>query len=85
MSLVYVAPLLDVLLGGWSLRLAGGLTYILMAVSFQPMLRYYRLSPVWGLALPVIGAVYGVFYDPIGGANLAGTRRSVEGPWSTRR
>ena len=23
-----------------------------MALSFQPTLRFYRLSPLWGLALP---------------------------------
>ena len=32
-----------------------------MAISFQPMLRLYRLSPLWGLALPVIGLLYTVF------------------------
>jgi hypothetical protein len=32
-----------------------------MAASFQPMLRYYRLSPLWGVALPVIGAIYTAF------------------------
>ena len=61
MSLVYAAPLLDVLFGGAGLRAAGGLTYVLMALSFQPVLRYYRRSPAWGLALPIIGTVYGLF------------------------
>ena len=61
MSLVYAAPPLALLLGGPSLRVAGGLTYFLMALSFQPMLRFYRLSPAWGLALPIIGTVYGLF------------------------
>jgi hypothetical protein len=32
-----------------------------MALAFQPMLRFYRLSPIWGLFLPVIGALYTVF------------------------
>jgi hypothetical protein len=32
-----------------------------MAVAFGPMLRFYRLSPFWGLALPLIGALYGAF------------------------
>jgi hypothetical protein len=30
-------------------------------VTFQPMLRFYRLSPLWGLVLPVIGAFYAGF------------------------
>jgi len=25
-----------------------------MAISFQPILRFYRLSPLWGMALPAI-------------------------------
>ena len=61
MLLVYAAPLLDVVFGGPGLRLTGGAAYLLMAVSFQPMLRFYKLSPTWGLALPVIGAAYGLF------------------------
>jgi hypothetical protein len=32
-----------------------------MALAFQPMLRFYRRSPLWGLALPVIGGLYTVF------------------------
>jgi hypothetical protein len=33
----------------------------MMALAFQPMLRFYRVSPLWGLALPVIGAAYTLF------------------------
>jgi hopene-associated glycosyltransferase HpnB len=33
----------------------------LMVISFQPFLRYYRRSPLWGLALPLIGALYTAF------------------------
>jgi hypothetical protein len=29
-----------------------------MAISFQPMLRFYRMSPLWGLALPAIAVAY---------------------------
>ena len=32
-----------------------------MAISFQPMLRLYRRSPLWGPALPIIGALYSLF------------------------
>ena len=34
------------------------LAWVAMAVSFQPMLRFYGVSPLWGIALPVIGLVY---------------------------
>ena len=42
-------------------RLAGWLAWMIMAVMFQPILRFYRLSPLWGLALPLIGAFYAGF------------------------
>jgi hypothetical protein len=32
-----------------------------MFVAFQPTLRLYRLSPLWGLALPAIALEYVVF------------------------
>ncbi len=41
---------------------AGGLfAWTAMAICFQPMLRFYRRSPLWGLALPLIGLLYAVF------------------------
>jgi hypothetical protein len=42
-------------------RWLGLAAWALMAVSFQPMLRYYRLSPLWGIAMPLIGAIYTAF------------------------
>ncbi|HEY4253153.1 MAG TPA: glycosyltransferase [Roseomonas sp.] len=56
----WTAPLLAVFGGGWA-QLCGALAWLLMALSFQPMLRFYRVSPLWGLALPVIGAAYTLF------------------------
>ena len=32
-----------------------------MALAFQPTLRLYGRSPLWGLALPAIGALYSGF------------------------
>ena len=61
MLLVYAAaPVLAALGGGWA-RWMGAAAWALMAISFQPMLRYYRLSPLWGPALPLIGAIYTAF------------------------
>jgi hopene-associated glycosyltransferase HpnB len=60
MGLVYMAPLAALFFGGTP-ALLGLLTYLLMALSFQPMLRFYRVSPLWGLALPAIGAAYTLF------------------------
>ena len=58
MLLVYAAaPVLTVFADG-PVRWLGLGAWALMAASFQPMLRYYRLSPLWGFALPLIGAIY---------------------------
>jgi hypothetical protein len=32
-----------------------------MAIAFQPTLRFYRLSPLWGIALPAIALQYLIF------------------------
>lgn len=61
MVLTYLAaPALALFGSGWA-QLAGAAAWLLMALSFQPMLRFYRVSPLWGLALPLIGATYTLF------------------------
>jgi hopene-associated glycosyltransferase HpnB len=58
LALVYAVPPALALFGsGWA-RIAGGAAWTLMAVSFQPMLAFYRRSPLWGVALPLIAAFY---------------------------
>jgi len=32
-----------------------------MALAFQPISRFYRVSPLWGVALPAIAATYMAF------------------------
>ncbi|UFN49674.1 glycosyltransferase [Roseomonas sp. OT10] len=61
MALVYLAPPLLALFGTGAARWCGLAAWGLMALAFQPMLRFYRVSPLWGLALPVIGAAYTLF------------------------
>ncbi len=61
MLVLYALPPLAALDPSGPAGLAGLLAWFAMAVSFQPMLRFYKLSPVWGLALPAIGIVYTVF------------------------
>jgi hypothetical protein len=41
--------------------MAGWLACLLMLIAMQPILRYYRLSPLWSFALPVIAAFYAFF------------------------
>jgi len=61
MGVVYLAPPLLTLLADGSARWLGLGAWLVMAITFQPMLRFYRQSPLWGLALPAIGAAYTVF------------------------
>lgn len=58
LSLMYLAPPLLALLGTGAAQIAGIATWALMMLAFQPMLRFYRRSPLWGIALPLIAAFY---------------------------
>jgi len=61
MVLTYLVPFYFALFGqGWALWL-GLAAWGLMSLSFQPMLRFYRRSPLWGFALPAIGALYSLY------------------------
>jgi hopene-associated glycosyltransferase HpnB len=61
MALVYLAPPILALFIEGPARWAGLAAWLVMALSFQPMLRFYRLSPLWGLALPAVAAAYTLF------------------------
>jgi hypothetical protein len=52
-----VAPILAIFADG-SARWIGVATWALMALAFQPTLRFYRRSPLWGFALPAIALLY---------------------------
>ena len=54
MTLTYLWPPLIAIFGGGPARAAGLAAWGLMAIAFQPTLRLYRLSPLWGIALPAI-------------------------------
>ncbi len=58
MALVYLAGPILAVFGHGLARWAGLGAWLAMAIAFQPMLRLYRRSPLWGLALPLIGALY---------------------------
>ncbi len=58
MGLIFVAPPLFALAAGGEARWMGLAAYLAMALAFQPVLRFYRCSPLWGLALPVIALLY---------------------------
>ena len=59
--MVYLAPVLTALFAWGPSQLAGWLAWIIMAVMYVPMLRFYRLAWLWAPALPLIGVFYAVF------------------------
>jgi hopene-associated glycosyltransferase HpnB len=61
MTLTYLVPVFLALFGSGLAQAAGLGAWLLMAVAFQPTLRFYRVSPLWGLALPVTAAAYTLF------------------------
>ncbi len=61
MAIVYLAAPVLALFGAGLARWAGIAAWAAMTLAFQPMLRFYRRSPLWGLALPLIGAIYTAF------------------------
>ena len=61
LCLMFVFPPLAAIFGSGAIRVAAGAAWCLTAISFQPMLRFYGRSPLWGFALPLTGIAYAVF------------------------
>ena len=61
MVIVYGAAPIFALFGREGAQASGVLAWLAMAFAFQPILKFYRASPLWGLAMPLIGFVYTVF------------------------
>ncbi len=61
LAATYLAPPFLTLFTDGPSRSLGLLAWALMSLSFQPMLRFYGRSPLWGPALPAIGALYAAF------------------------
>jgi len=60
MTIVFLLPPLIAILSGGR-AVAADLACLLMLLAFQPILRFYRLSPLWALVLPAIAALYTVW------------------------
>jgi hopene-associated glycosyltransferase HpnB len=61
LTLTYLAPVLLALFASGLAQVMGWLAWASMALAFQPTLRFYRLSPLWGLALPATAGAYMAF------------------------
>jgi hopene-associated glycosyltransferase HpnB len=58
MTITFVAPPTLALFASGLPRYFGLLAWAAMSLSFVPTLRYYRLSPIWSIALPGIALLY---------------------------
>ena len=61
MLVVYAAAPALALFARESAQASGILAWGAMTLSFQPIAKFYRVSPLWGLVLPLIGLVYTLF------------------------
>ncbi len=79
MLLLFVAPPALAIFASGIAQICAVLAWAFMAIAFVPMLRFYRLSALWGFILPLIGVLYTAFTfdsrDPV----LARAWRHVEG------
>jgi hopene-associated glycosyltransferase HpnB len=61
LAITYLAPVALALFAAGAAQFIGIFTWLLMAFAFKPTLRFYSMSMLWGLALPVIAAIYMAF------------------------
>jgi hopene-associated glycosyltransferase HpnB len=61
MALTYLAAPALAVAGSGLAQVLGAAAFALMVISYQPILRFYRRSPLWGLALPLIALAYMAF------------------------
>ena len=61
LALTYLAPVAFAVFAGGLAQILGIAAWLLMALAFQPTLRFYGVSRLWGPVLPAIAAVYMAF------------------------
>ncbi|ACB52977.1 unknown [Crocosphaera subtropica ATCC 51142] len=64
LTLVYLVGPIGLMIGliiqNQIIAILGGITWLLMTISYFPTLKLYQCSPLWGLSLPLIGLLYGL-------------------------
>ncbi|HEY1745830.1 MAG TPA: glycosyltransferase [Xanthobacteraceae bacterium] len=61
LALTFIAPVVLAVFAAGAARFLGLAAWLLMALALQPTLRFYRVSPLWGAALPAIAGLYMAF------------------------
>jgi hopene-associated glycosyltransferase HpnB len=57
LALTFLAPVALLFTGGWA-AVFGGTAWLLMALLYWPMVRFYRRSPLWAPLLPLTACLY---------------------------
>ncbi len=58
LAVTYLAPPLLLLNSHLTVRLTAGAAMVLMVAAYLPMVRFYRLNPLWALTLPLAALFY---------------------------
>lgn len=58
LTLTYLLPLALLFSGSRSLAMVGALAYLLMSITYLPMVRFYRINVLWALTLPISASFY---------------------------
>ena len=61
LALTFIAPVILALSAAGAARFLGIAAWLMMTFALVPTLRFYRVSPLWGVALPAIAATYMAF------------------------
>jgi len=61
LAITFLFPVLLTIFAAGLAQILGLAAWLLMALALQPILRFYRVSPLWGVALPAIAATYMAF------------------------
>jgi hypothetical protein len=56
--LTYLIPIAAIFSGQTKAIVIGAAAWLLMSLSYAPMIRFYRLSMLWSFALPAIAVFY---------------------------
>ncbi len=58
MAVIYIAPPALAVFASFPANMLAAAAYLLMFLAYQPTLRFYNRSPIWGFALPLIATAY---------------------------
>jgi hypothetical protein len=58
MLVVFWSPFLAVLTPSWLLKVLAITGWFCMVAAYWPTIRFYRLSPLWTVTLPVLATLY---------------------------